>query len=81
MVTVVEKAETEKRENQIIHDVLFPYSMAELDHRLVNGNACNKKYAVSLYVNICFHHAKCLQNCDNIFFYWHSFTSAQLQNS
>lgn len=41
--------------------------MAELAHRLVNGNTCNKKYAVSLYVNICFHHAKCLQNCDNIF--------------
>lgn len=62
------KAETEMRENQITHDILFPYSMAQLAHRLVNGNACNKKYAVSLYVNICFHHAKCLQNCDNIFF-------------
>lgn len=26
-----------------------------------------KKYAVSLHVNTCFHHAKCLQNGDNIF--------------
>lgn len=42
MITVVEKVEMEKKENQIIHGILFPYSMAELAHRLVNGNACNK---------------------------------------
>lgn len=68
MITVVEKTEMEKTGNQITHGILFPNSMAELAHRLVNGNACNKNYAVSLYVNICFHHAKCLQNCDDIFF-------------
>lgn len=62
------KSRNENERNQITHGILFPYSTPELSHNLVNGNACNKKYAVSLYVNICFHHAKCLQNCDNIFF-------------
>jgi len=68
MIIAVEKVEMEKRVNQITHGIFFPYSMAELAYRFINGNACNRKYAISLYVNICFHHAKCLQNCDSIFF-------------
>lgn len=37
------KSWNRKERNQITHDILFPYSMAELAHRSVNGNACNKK--------------------------------------
>lgn len=45
-----------------------------------------QKYAISLYVNICFLHAKCLQNRDNIFFliasfYISSVTETAIPNS